>query len=121
MRSCLIVDDSKVVRSAAKKILADLLYNTDEAENGKVAVAKVKDMQPDVVMLDWNMPVMDGLECLKQIRALDLPKQPKVIFCTSENDFDHIETAITAGADEYIMKPFDSDIVRTKFQQLGLA
>ena len=75
---------------------------------------------PDAVLLDWNMPVMDGLQFLKELRKLPGGNDPVVIFCTTENDIAHIEAAITAGANEYIMKPFDSEIIQAKFMQVGL-
>ncbi|MGL4729258.1 MAG: response regulator, partial [Bosea sp. (in: a-proteobacteria)] len=75
---------------------------------------------PDAILLDWNMPVMDGYEFLKALRAMPNGKGPKVVFCTTENDLAHIARAMHAGADEYIMKPFDRDIVTSKFQQIGL-
>jgi two-component system chemotaxis response regulator CheY len=74
---------------------------------------------PDVILLDWNMPVMNCLEFLLSLRTL-AADQPIVVFCTTENDMDHIRKAIEAGANEYIMKPFDSDILQSKFAQVGL-
>ena len=70
--------------------------------------------------LDWNMPVMSGIEFLEKLRMLDNGDSPRVVFCTTENDIQHIQRALEAGANEYIMKPFDSDIIETKFRQIGL-
>ena len=121
MPSCLIVDDSRVVRIVARKIFEELKFVCREAENGQEALNKVHEEIPDVVFLDWNMPVMTGIEFLRTLRAEQtLFKQPKVIFCTTENDFAKITEAITAGADEYIMKPFDSDAVKSKLSIVGL-
>ncbi len=120
MKSCLVVDDSRVVRKVARKILEDLQFKCAEAEDGLIALAAVKADMPDSILLDWNMPNMNGLEFLVALRALDNGTKPKVIFCTTENDLSNIERAITAGADEYIMKPFDSDIIQGKLVQLGL-
>ncbi len=120
MMTFLIVDDSRVIRSVARKIFQDLGIETREAENGQLGLDSVKEAIPDGVLLDWNMPVMNGLEFLQSLRATDLERQPKVILCTTENDMDHIMAALSAGADEYIMKPFDADIIRTKLEQIGL-
>ncbi len=120
MKSCLIVDDSKVVRMVARKILEGLNFDIDEAEDGQQALEVCQMAMPDCVLLDWNMPVMSGLEFLQQLRAMPDVKQPVVVFCTTENDMAHIQKAIEAGANEYIMKPFDSEILESKFIQVGL-
>ncbi|WP_120496186.1 PleD family two-component system response regulator [Kiloniella sp. EL199] len=120
MKTCLVVDDSKVVRMVARKILEGLNFNIEEAEDGQKALDVCNASMPDAVLLDWNMPVKDGLEFLKDLRALPNVEQPIVVFCTTENDMQHIQQAIAAGANEYIMKPFDSDIIESKFIQVGL-
>lgn len=120
MKTCLIVDDSKVIRMVAKKILTELEFETAEAADGQEALDACKADMPDAVLLDWNMPVMDGITFLRELRGLDGGDKPIVVFCTTENDLDHIQEAMSAGANEYIMKPFDSDIIQAKFQQVGL-
>ncbi len=120
MKTCLIVDDSKVVRMVARKILEGLNFRIAEAEDGQQALDVCMDSMPDAVLLDWNMPVKNGLEFLKELRALPEVKQPTVVFCTTENDMAHIQEAIEGGADEYIMKPFDREIIESKFIQVGL-
>ncbi len=120
MKSCLVVDDSRVIRKVARKILEELEFEVVEAADGSEALEQCKSSMPDGILLDWNMPVMDGLEFLKAMRALDNGAHPKVVFCTTENDLEHIQEAIQSGADEYIMKPFDSEIVESKFHQVGL-
>ncbi|MGK2284904.1 response regulator [Pedomonas sp. V897] len=120
MKSCLVVDDSKVIRKVARRILEDLEFEITEAVDGQDAWEQCQAAMPDVVLLDWNMPVMNGLDFLKALRSADVEKQPLVIFCTTENDMAHIRAAIEAGADEYIMKPFDREIIEAKFSQVGL-
>ncbi|MFQ5618858.1 MAG: PleD family two-component system response regulator [Rhodospirillales bacterium] len=120
MKYCLIVDDSKVIRMVARKILEELKFETGEAADGQLALAGCQDKMPDVILLDWNMPVMDGMDFLRELRKLPGGDTPKVIFCTTENDIEHIQEAIDAGANEYIMKPFDSEIIQAKFAQVGL-
>lgn len=120
MKTCLVVDDSRVIRTVARKIIEDLGFQVIEAADGKEALEASEKALPDAVLLDWNMPVMDGLEYLKTLRGLPGGEEVKVVFCTTENDFSHIQEAIEAGANEYIMKPFDSGIVEAKFKLLGL-
>lgn len=120
MKTCLIVDDSKVVRMVARKILQDLKFETAEAADGQLALEACRQSLPDAVLLDWNMPVMSGIEFLRELRKLPHGDKPLVVFCTTENDLAHIQEALAAGANEYIMKPFDSEIIETKFSQIGL-
>lgn len=120
MKSCLIVDDSKVIRMVARKILQELKFTTKEAEDGKVALDSCIQEMPDAILLDWNMPVMSGIDFLRELRKLPNGDHPIVVFCTTENDLEHIQEAITSGANEYIMKPFDSEILQAKFAQVGL-
>ncbi|KJC59829.1 chemotaxis protein CheY [Bradyrhizobium sp. LTSPM299] len=120
MKTCLVVDDSSVVRKIARRILEGLAFTVTEAEDGAKAVEACKVAMPDAVLLDWNMPVMDGFEFLIQLRRMPGGDVPKVVFCTTENGIDHISRALNAGANEYIMKPFDKDIVAAKFQEVGL-
>ena len=116
----MIVDDSRVVRKVARKIIQELGFDVVEAEHGADALERCAEALPDAILLDWNMPVMSGIEFLPRLRALPGGDRPKVVFCTTETDLAHIQEAIAAGANEYIMKPFDSEVVRLKFVQVGL-
>ena len=120
MKTCLVVDDSSVIRKVARRILEGMDFRITEAEDGQQALDCCRRELPDAVLLDWNMPVMDGYDFLKALRRLPGGDKPKVVFCTTENGMDHIARALAAGADEYIMKPFDKDIVAHKFREVGL-
>lgn len=120
VKTCLIVDDSSVVRTIARAMVEKLGFTASEAEDGLVALKICDQSMPHLVLLDWNMPNMDGLEFMKELRKKDTGRDVKVIFCTSENGIGHIETALAEGADEYIMKPFSEDIVESKIEQVGL-
>jgi two-component system chemotaxis response regulator CheY len=120
MKHCLVVDDSAVIRKVARRILEELNFTASEAENGRDALDQCRASMPDVVLLDWNMPVMDGIAFLVALRRERGPSTPKVIFCTTENDAAHIARAIAAGANEYVLKPFDRDIIEAKFYAVGL-
>ncbi len=117
---CLVVDDSRVVRKVARRILEKNGFTVEEAEDGSRALEACRHALPDCVLLDWNMPVMNGLEFLMALRQEFGPDKPIVLFCTTENDADHIMLAIEHGAQEFIMKPFDEDILLGKFAQVGL-
>jgi two-component system chemotaxis response regulator CheY len=119
-KTCLIVEDSRVIRKVVHNIMDSLGYTSREAEHGQFAVEECQKEMPGLVLLDWNMPVMNGLDFLKALRAMPGGDAPKVIFCTTENELARIQEGLAAGADEYIMKPFDSDIVKSKLEMLGL-
>jgi two-component system chemotaxis response regulator CheY len=120
MKTCLVVDDSSVIRKVARRILEGLEFEIAEAEDGEQALEACRGKMPDAILLDWNMPKMDGYEFLRSLRKLPQGGHPKVVFCTTENDVAHIARALHAGANEYIMKPFDKEIVEAKFQEVGL-
>ncbi len=120
MRKCLVVDDSKIVRKVARKMLEELEFSVDEAEDGKLASEYCEREKPTLILLDWHMPVMNGLEFLQVLRKMPQGDQPIVIFCTTESDINFIQRAIDEGANEYVMKPFDIDILRSKLMQVGL-
>jgi two-component system chemotaxis response regulator CheY len=120
MKSCLVVDDSKVIRLVARRILEALNFAVEEAADGRQAMVACERRMPDVILLDWNMPEMNGIDFLRALRQTDAGKAPVVVFCTTETDISHIQEAISAGANEYIMKPFDSEILENKFTQVGL-
>jgi two-component system, chemotaxis family, chemotaxis protein CheY len=120
MKTCLVVDDSSVIRKVARRILEGLEFEISEAEDGEQALEVCRGRMPDAVLLDWNMPKMDGYEFLRAMRRMPGGDAPKVVFCTTENDVAHIARALHAGANEYIMKPFDKEIVEAKFQEVGL-
>ena len=121
MKTCLVVDDSSVIRKVARRILEGLDFKITEAEDGQQALEQCRGALPDAVLLDWNMPVMSGIEFLRALGQEEFQTRPKVIFCTTENGIAHIRAAIDAGADEYVMKPFDRDTLETKLQIVGVA
>jgi len=120
MKTCLVVDDSSVIRKVARRILEGLEFEIAEAEDGEQALEACRGRMPDAILLDWNMPKMDGYEFLRSLRKMPQGDRPKVVFCTTENDVAHIARALHAGANEYIMKPFDKEILHDKLTQIGL-
>ena len=121
MKTCLIVDDSRVIRKVSRHILESMGFAVDEAGDGQQAIERCLIAMPDLILLDWNMPVMNGIEFIRLLRATDRGDEPKVVFCTTENDVAHIRAAIQAGANEYVMKPFDRETLQIKLQLIGIA
>ncbi|WP_294253774.1 response regulator [uncultured Sphingomonas sp.] len=121
MKTCLVVDDSKVIRKVARHILETLDFTVTEACDGREALDACLASAPDVILLDWNMPVMSGMDFLRALRESAIPSRPKVVFCTTENGMAYIRAAIEAGADEYVMKPFDRETLESKLQIVGVA
>ena len=121
MKTCLVVDDSKVIRKVARHILETLDFEVREAGDGREALDSCLASAPDVILLDWNMPVMSGMDFLRALRESEIPSRPKVVFCTTENGMAYIRAAIEAGADEYVMKPFDRETLHIKLQLVGVA
>ena len=121
MKHCLVVDDSRVIRKVVCRILEDLHFKTNEAEDGVSALAQCRNQMPELILLDWNLPNMSGIEFLRTLRREQGGDRPVVVFCTTENDIAHISEALGAGANEYIMKPFDRSIIEAKLAEVGLA
>ncbi len=119
VKTCLIVDDSRVIRKVAAKIATSLGYLPVEAQDGHEALARCKQSMPDLVLTDWNMPEMDGITFVEKLRAIPTPKEPVVVFCTSNGEAKDIHDGIAAGADDYIVKPFDEAALRAKLEKLG--
>jgi len=118
-KTCLIVDDSRVIRKVSSKIALSLGYVPIEAENGEEALARCKKSMPDLVLTDWNMPEMDGITFVAKLRAIPTPKEPVVVFCTSNGEAKDIHDGIAAGADDYIVKPFDEAALKAKLEKLA--
>ena len=121
MKTCLVVDDSKVIRKVARHILETLDFRVTEAGDGQEALDSCMADTPDVILLDWNMPVMSGMDFLRALRQSEGGMHPKVVFCTTENGMAYIRAAIEAGADEYVMKPFDRETLESKLQIVGVS
>ncbi|WP_374388587.1 response regulator [Brevundimonas sp.] len=119
LSTCLIVDDSRIIRKVARRIVEALGYEVDEAADGAEALAYCTGAMPDVLLIDWNMPVMDGLSFLRRLRGLPGGDRPKVLFCTIETRPERIAEALAAGADDYVMKPFDGEILQSKLAEVG--
>lgn len=120
MKYCLVVDDSRVIRTVARRIMEDLRYSVDEAEDGMAALRACHEKMPDLIFLDWNLPSMKGLDFIKSVRGQHDGGHPVILFCTTESDPAEIANAMAAGANEYVLKPFDGSQVRAKLADIGV-
>jgi two-component system chemotaxis response regulator CheY len=121
MKHCLIVDDSPVVRTVARRILEDLDYAVEEAEDAITGLCACREKMPDLIFLDWNLPHMKGVDFVRSVRGQEQGDHPVILFCTIESDPAEVANAMAAGANEYVIKPFDSDSVRAKLASIGIA
>lgn len=120
MKQVLVVDDSGVIRKVARRILEGLKFQTAEAEDGQKGLDACSFLMPDAVIVDWNMPQVDGFEFVRELRRMPGGGRPKILFCLSESDVGQIARAMHLGADDYIMKPFDREVVLEKMQAIGM-
>lgn len=120
MKHCLVVDDSEVIRKVTRRILESMNIEVTEAENGQEAVERCINRMPDAVLVDWQMPVMNGLEFLGALRLAAKGQRPYIFYCTTENDPGELSRAFMGGADDFILKPFDRPSLEYKLQVAGL-
>jgi len=120
MKTALVVDDSKTMRMILCRILQDLGFAVAEAADGREAMEKLPHVGPDLVLVDWNMPRMNGYEFLTEVRALRILDSMPVIMVTTECESSQVVKALEAGANEYIMKPFTKEVIIDKLQMLGV-
>lgn len=121
MKRCLVVDDASVIRKVSRVFLEDYGYEVTEAESAQEALEACKSRAPDLIMLDWHMPGLSAMEFLTALRVSLSGKRPIIVYCTTENDPADISRAFAAGADDYLLKPFDRDTFMTKLQEISMA
>jgi two-component system chemotaxis response regulator CheY len=120
MPTCLLIDDSEVVRKVARYIFESLKFDTIEAERGEDGLAHCAKAMPDAILLDSHIPAMPTAAFLSALRAMPNGDKPIVIYCTTENDPAEIARALTGGADDYVLKPFDRESIAKKMSATGL-
>lgn len=120
-RLCLLVDDSRMIRKVARRIVEGVGYTVIEAENGEEGLARCRIAMPELIITDWNMPVMSGLEFVTALRAIPTERPPRVVFCTTNSGAHDIHKGIAAGADEYVIKPFDEAAMISRLHSIGAA
>ena len=118
--NCLIVDDSRVLRTVARRIFEEMYFDVTEAEDGMAALRACREKMPDVILFDGNLPSMKGVDFLKSLRGQQGGDRPVILVATTESDVEEISHIIHAGANEYIMKPFDRSSMRAKLAEIGV-
>jgi two-component system, chemotaxis family, chemotaxis protein CheY len=117
----LVVDDSRAVRMMLKRMLTESGFDTvSEAGHGLEALERLGESIPDVMLVDWNMPEMNGIELLRAVRATDEYRGIPVVMVTTETEASQVVRALAAGASDYVMKPFTKDIILEKLELLGI-
>ena len=112
----LLVDDSRTIRNIQKNVLAEIGYqDVVEASDGREALSRIAVEKPDLMLVDWNMPVMDGLTLVRKIRETD--KTTPIIMCTTESEKSRVVEAIKAGVNNYVVKPFTGETLSEKISQ----
>ena len=118
MPSCIVADDSKIMRMLLSKIMENFGYTVQEAEDGEDLLEQCAQAMPDLIISDWNLPLIDGIDVLYKIRTDKKIKQPVFMFCSYLKDTSIMEQAVAAGADDFIMRPFDEDIIAAKLKMV---
>lgn len=120
MRIFLIVDDSPVIRRVGARILSDMGFSVVEAEDGMTALERARRQLPDVMLVDWDLVTMSGLEFLEEFAKIPGAHETKIIYCTSEIMISDMTKAKRLGANAFMMKPFDRDVLYHKLVETGL-
>lgn len=121
MQHCFIVDDSDIIRRFTRLIFENLDFRVSEAENPANAIERLKTDSPDIILVDWRIPGANMFEFISLVRKMPLSSRPTIIYMPTENDEADIQRATSAGADTYLLKPFNTEIVQMKLQDLKSA
>ena len=117
----LLIDDSRAIRSVLRNILTDMGFEVSEAGHGQEALERLKEQsKTDLALVDWNMPVMNGIEFVRAVRANHAYDDLLLMMVTTESGMDRMIEALEAGANEYVMKPFTKDMLQGKMELLGV-
>jgi two-component system chemotaxis response regulator CheY len=117
----LVVDDSRAMRSILARLMTNLGFEVAQAGDGQDALDQLEaGLRPDIALVDWNMPVMDGLTFIKSVRARDEFRDMSLMMVTTESEHTNIVRALAAGAHEYVIKPFSDEVITEKLALLGL-
>lgn len=120
-RKCLVVDDASVVRKVARVLLEEMNFIVDEAESAQAALEACRGEMPSLIILDWHMPGTSSIDFLSSLRAMSADKRAAVLYMTTEVDLAEISKALQAGADDYLLKPFNRISLEAKIEEIAPA
>jgi two-component system chemotaxis response regulator CheY len=120
MKTCLIVEDSEIIREIAARILAEIPVEAKEAETAAAAIDLCREVKIDAVLLDWDLPTLGALDFLRGAAELPQEQRPVIILCATENDPQQFTLAKAAGAAHYLLKPFDRQSIEAKLAEIGM-
>jgi len=121
MLHCFVIDDSDIIRKYTRLIFESLDFRVSEAEGPIAAIERIRADSPDHIMVDWRMPGGSSLELIAKIRAMPLDRRPHITFVTTEHDPHEIQRSLAHGADSFILKPFNREIIKLKLQEIKIA
>lgn len=121
LKHCLVIDDASIIRKVARHIIETFGYRVSEAESAEEGLDRLLADTPDMVLLDWQLPGMTAVEFLGALRGIPLPRIPYIVYCTTEHDVSDLSKAFTAGADDYLLKPFNREVLEAKFSEIAMA
>lgn len=121
MLHCFVIDDSEIVRKYARLIFEDLDFRVSEADSSVAALERLRTESPDYILVDWRLPGSNSIELVAKLRALPLAQRPHILYVVSENDVLEIQRAVAHGADGYLTKPFNREIIKMKLHEVRVA
>ncbi len=120
MNSVLIACETSTIGDLLEKIFSNMFFKTYLVDNGEDALKSFRENKQPIVVLDYNLPIIDGTDVLYTIKSMENIEQPKIMFCSTINNVETIKKAISSGCDDYIMQPFDEEIIVSKLRILGV-
>lgn len=121
MLHCFVIDDSEIVRKYTRLIFEGLGFRVSEADSAVAAMERLRTESPSFVLVDWRLPDANSIELISRIRATAKTERPHILYVVSETDVPEIQRAVAHGADGFLTKPYNREVVEMKLQEIGLA
>ena len=121
MQHCFVIDDSDVIRKYSRLIFESLGYRVSEAADATSALERIALESPDIILVDWHVPGADMLDVIEKIRAVQFDSRPYILYVTTEGDYGDVHRALKCGADDFLLKPFNREIIEMKLHEISVA